>query len=225
MIDNSSIASDPKFSVFVSANAGTGKTRALTHRVFRLLLNGVKPDSILCVTYTKAAAAEMQQRLQNTLSRWAVCSESELISDLTEMSEPNPSQEKILISRQLFAHILDNEDGPRIETIHSFCQKILSRFPIEAGVPPGFDLITESESNEILQQRLVKLFSTSAGHIKQKLHFLAKITDERTLGQYLIQILQKRDIIEKFATDPSSAGRFKEHLKIQIGYKLSLIHI
>ena len=218
-MNNPSLASDPKLSVFVSANAGTGKTRALTHRVFRLLLNGVKPDSILCVTYTKAAAAEMQQRLQNTLSRWAVCSESELISDLTEMSEPNPSQEKILISRQLFAHILDNEDGPRIETIHSFCQKILSRFPIEAGVPPGFDLITESESNEILQQRLVKLFSTSAGHIKQKLHFLAKITDERTLGQYLIQILQKRDIIEKFATDPSSAGRFKEHLKIQIGCK------
>ena len=79
MIDNSSLASDPKFSVFVSANAGTGKTRALTHRVFRLLLNGVKPDSILCVTYTKAAAAEMQQRLQNTLSRWAVCSESCLL--------------------------------------------------------------------------------------------------------------------------------------------------
>ncbi len=149
MIDNSSLASDPKFSVFVSANAGTGKTRALTHRVFRLLLNGVKPDSILCVTYTKAAAAEMQQRLQNTLSRWAVCSESELISDLTEMSEPNPSQEKILISRQLFARILDNEDGPRIETIHSFCQTILTRFPIEAGVPPGFDLITEFD--QVLQ--------------------------------------------------------------------------
>ena len=156
MIDNSSLASDPKFSVFVSANAGTGKTRALTHRVFRLLLNGVKPDSILCVTYTKAAAAEMQQRLQNTLSRWAVCSESELISDLTEMSEPNPSQEKIQISRQLFARILDNEDGPRIETIHSFCQTILTRFPIEAGVPPGFDLITEFESNEILQRRLLE---------------------------------------------------------------------
>ncbi|MEK9598479.1 MAG: double-strand break repair helicase AddA [Alphaproteobacteria bacterium] len=219
MMDNSSLASDPKLSVFVSANAGTGKTRALTHRVFRLLLSGVKPDSILCVTYTKAAAAEMQQRLQNKLSKWAVCSESELISDLTEMSEPNPSQEKILISRQLFARILDNEDGPRIETIHSFCQTILSRFPIEAGVPPGFDLITESESNEILQQCLLELFATPARHIKQKLHFLAKITDERTLSQYLIQILQKRDIIEKFATDPASAGRFKEHLKTQIGCK------
>ncbi len=218
-MDNPSLASDPKLSVFVSANAGTGKTRALTHRVFRLLLNGVKPDSILCVTYTKAAAAEMQQRLQNTLSRWAVCSESELISDLTEMSEPNPSQEKILIARQLFAQILDNEDGPRIETIHSFCQTILSRFPIEAGVPPGFDLITETESNEILQQHLLELFATPASHIKHKLRFLAKITDEKTLGQYLIQILQKRDIIEKFATDPSSAVRFKKHLKKQIGCK------
>ena len=219
MIDNSSLASDPKFSVFVSANAGTGKTRALTHRVFRLLLNGVKPDSILCVTYTKAAAAEMQQRLQNTLSRWAVCSESELISDLTEMSEPNPSQEKILISRQLFARILDNEDGPRIETIHSFCQTILTRFPIEGGVPPGFDLITEFESNEILQRLLLELFSSPVSHIKQKLYFLAKFTDERTLCQYLIQIMQKRDIIEKFANDPSSAWRFKEHLKLQIGCK------
>ena len=218
-MDNSSLASDPKLSIFVSANAGTGKTRALTHRVFRLLLNGVKPDSILCVTYTKAAAAEMQQRLQNTLSKWAVCSESELISDLTEMSEPYPTQEKILISRQLFAQILDNEDGPRIETIHSFCQSILSRFPIEANVPPGFDLITESESNEILQQQLLELFTTPASHNKQKLHFLAKITDESTLSQYLIQILQKRDVIEKFATDPSSAERFKEHLKTQIGCK------
>ncbi len=218
-MDNPSLATDPKSSAFVSANAGTGKTRALTHRVFRLLLNGVKPDSILCVTYTKAAAAEMQQRLQNTLSRWAVCSESDLISDLNEMSEPNPSQEKILISRQLFARTLDSEDGPRIETIHSFCQTILSRFPIEAGVPPGFDLITESESNELVQQRLLKLFTTPASHIKPKLHFLAKITDERTLGQYLIQILQKREIIENFATDPSSPRRFKQHLKMQIGCK------
>ena len=152
----------------------------------------------------------MQQRLQNTLSRWAVCSESELISDLTEMSEPNPSQEKILISRQLFARIFDNEDGPRIETIHSFCQTILSRFPIEAGVPPGFDLITEFESSEILQRLLLDLFSSPASHIKQKLYFLAKFTDERTLCQYLIQVLQKRDIIEKFATVPSSAGRFND---------------
>ena len=157
--------------------------------MFRLLLNGVKPDSILCVTYTKAAAAEMQQRLQNTLSRWAICSESELISDLTEMSEPNPSQEKIQISRQLFARILDNEDGPRIETIHSFCQTILTRFPIEAGVPPGFDLITEFESNEILQRLLLELLSSPASHIKQKLYFLAKFTDERTLCQYLICLL------------------------------------
>ena len=219
MMDNSSLASNPHYSVFVSANAGTGKTRALTHRVFRLLLNGVSPDSILCVTYTKAAAVEMKERLQKTLATWAVCKESELLAELQEMSEPNPSQDKIQIARQLFASILDNENGPRIETIHSFCQSILSRFPIEAGVPPGFDLLTEAEANSLLQKNLQELFTTPIAEIQQKLKFLASITDERTLSEYLTQILQKRDIIDRFATDGTASARFKEHLKDIIGCK------
>ena len=104
MIDNSSLASDPKFSVFVSANAGTGKTRALTHRVFRLLLNGVKPYSILCVTYTKAAAAEMKIRLFDRLGKWAMLADQELNFSLLEMGvHTQLGTEELKKARTLFA--------------------------------------------------------------------------------------------------------------------------
>jgi ATP-dependent helicase/nuclease subunit A len=138
-------AADPHASVFVSANAGTGKTKLLTDRVLRLLLSGSPADSILCVTYTRTAAAEMRNRIYRRLASWATMSADKLGAELTQMGLPLPSQEVRQRARTLFAEILDNDDGPRVETVHSFCQSILRRFPIEAGVPPHVALADDDE--------------------------------------------------------------------------------
>ena len=138
-------AADPHASVFVSANAGTGKTKLLTDRVLRLLLSGSPADSILCVTYTRTAAAEMRNRIYRRLASWATMSADKLGAELTQMGFSLPSQEVRQRARTLFTEILDNDDGPRVETVHSFCQSILRRFPIEAGVPPHVALADDDE--------------------------------------------------------------------------------
>ena len=105
-------ASDPNLSVFVSANAGTGKTQVLTMRVLRLLLSGISPETILCVTYTKAAAAEMKSRLYKQLSIWAICDQTVLLSELKKLGEDRPTQAQIKQLEAFCSHILDREDGP-----------------------------------------------------------------------------------------------------------------
>ena len=145
-------AARPDHSVFVSANAGTGKTQVLTMRVLRLLLSGAPADTILCLTYTKAAAAEMRHRLNKELSKWAICDESALLKALEKLGIERPTQAQIDTARSLFAHILDHEDGPLIETVHSFCQSVLQRFPIKSGVAPQFDLISDHDRNMLLTE-------------------------------------------------------------------------
>ncbi|TNC74317.1 double-strand break repair helicase AddA [Rubellimicrobium roseum] len=132
-------AADPRASTWLSANAGSGKTRVLTDRVARLLLAGVDPANILCLTYTKAAAAEMQTRLFRRLGGWAMKEDEALIRELrdlglTEGLEPVNLAE----ARRLFAQALETPGGLKIQTIHAFCASLLRRFPLEAGVSPQF---------------------------------------------------------------------------------------
>ena len=152
-------ASSPEHSVFVSANAGTGKTKVLIERVLRLLLRGEVPDTILCVTFTNAAAAEIKARLQKRLADWAVIAPDDLIKDITDMTGQVPSQDTLYVARRLFAKVIDNDSGPRIETTHSFSQSLLSRFPIEAGLPPHFQLLTEGRANQLLRASFASCFT------------------------------------------------------------------
>jgi ATP-dependent helicase/nuclease subunit A len=133
------LAADPRASTWLSANAGSGKTRVLTDRVARLLLAGVDPANILCLTYTKAAAAEMQTRLFRRLGGWAMRHDEALIAELRELGlteglEPVNLRE----ARRLFAQALETPGGLKIQTIHAFCASLLRRFPLEAGVSPQF---------------------------------------------------------------------------------------
>lgn len=137
-------AADPCRSVFVTANAGSGKTTTLVDRVARLLLQRVPPGEILCVTYTKAAAAEMQARLFDKLGRWAVMDDAELSADLARLDGRDPAGLKpagMREARRLFARALETPGGLKIQTIHAFCEKLLRRFPIEAGVSPAFKVL------------------------------------------------------------------------------------
>ncbi|HGG06335.1 MAG TPA: double-strand break repair helicase AddA [Aliiroseovarius sp.] len=129
-------ASDPNASTWLSANAGSGKTKVLTDRVARLLLDGVSPQNILCLTYTKAAASEMQNRLFKLLGKWAMKNEVDLRKDLRKLGVSGEID--LNAARKLFARAIETPGGLKIQTIHSFCAALLRRFPLEAGVPPQF---------------------------------------------------------------------------------------
>ncbi len=138
------LAADPVQNTWLTANAGSGKTRVLTDRVARLLLGGADPLGILCLTYTKAAAAEMQNRLFKTLGSWAMAPDDKLRKSLTELGEgADLSAQRLQAARQLFAKAIETPGGIRIQTIHSFCAALLRRFPLEARVSPAFTEIDD----------------------------------------------------------------------------------
>ena len=153
---NQGLASDPEISAWVSANAGTGKTTVLVNRVLRLLLfrdpsRGAytRPEAILCLTYTKAAAAEMENRLFSVLSGWSVKPEKELAGALKDLRGRPASPEDMVRARQLFATALDTKGGLKFQTIHAFCERLLHRFPLEAGVPADFKVVADQEQRAL----------------------------------------------------------------------------
>jgi ATP-dependent helicase/nuclease subunit A len=143
-------AADPGASVWVSASAGTGKTKVLTDRVLALLLRHVAPERILCLTYTRAAAAEMAVRVQTALGAWAVVEQDKLNSEIKTLTGIMPDAETRQYARGLFARVLDCPGGLKIQTIHGFCESLLRRFPIEAGLAPHFQVLEEIEARELL---------------------------------------------------------------------------
>lgn len=145
-------ASNPNTSVWVSASAGTGKTKVLTDRVLRLLISGALPQRILCLTFTKAAAAEMHNRLIERLSHWMLASKDVLIQELTTLNQAPPSESQVTRARALFTEVLDSPGGMKIQTIHGFCQSILKRFPLEAGLLPHFEIADEAETKSLLER-------------------------------------------------------------------------
>ncbi|MDD2876793.1 MAG: double-strand break repair helicase AddA [Acidiphilium sp.] len=138
-------ASDPGVSAFVGASAGSGKTKLLTDRLLRLMLAGAPPSRILCLTFTRAAAAEMAIRLRDRLGRWAIADDAVLDAELC-LLDVVPSAIVRARARGLFGLVLDLPGGMRIDTIHAFCQSLLRRFPLEAGISPHFVVADEAES-------------------------------------------------------------------------------
>lgn len=145
-------ASDPSANVFVEANAGSGKTRVLVDRVARLLLDGAAPDRILCVTFTKAAAGEMQTRLFEKLGTWSTLDDDALKEKLVDLEpEIRPDPNRLAQARRLFARALETPGGLKVQTIHAFCERLLRQFPLEAGLPPGFEVQDDSEASKAVQ--------------------------------------------------------------------------
>jgi ATP-dependent helicase/nuclease subunit A len=142
-------ASDPDASVWVSAHAGSGKTHVLVNRVIRLMLAGVQPERILCLTYTRAAAAEMSRRLFDVLSSWIPLDDEALIHHVHGISGYAKFGGELKAARRLFARALETPGGLKIQTIHAFCERLLQRFPVEAGVVPGFTVMDEIEAREL----------------------------------------------------------------------------
>ncbi|MBX9589687.1 MAG: double-strand break repair helicase AddA, partial [Hyphomonadaceae bacterium] len=147
-------AADPAASAWVSANAGTGKTHVLTMRVLRLLLDGVSPERILALTYTKAAAAEMSTRVFDRLAAWVTAGDAELKAKLAQLLDRAPSPDEMVHARRLFARAIETPGGLKVQTIHAFCERLLQRFPLEAGVPPGFEILDDQQRSALLEEAI-----------------------------------------------------------------------
>jgi ATP-dependent helicase/nuclease subunit A len=145
-------ASDPGSSSFVSANAGSGKTHVLVQRVIRLLLADVPPEKILCITFTKAAAANMAERVFSTLGHWVTLDDKALDAAIREAGIPHPNARLRSSARKLFACALETPGGLKVQTIHALCTRLLQQFPFEANVPARFAVLDERDQNEMMER-------------------------------------------------------------------------
>ena len=150
-------ASDPKSSAFVSANAGSGKTHVLVQRVIRLLLNGVPPEKILCITFTKAAAANMAERVFSTLGHWVTLDDEALDAAIVDAGITRPDAILRMRARELFACALETPGGLKVQTIHALCTRLLQQFPFEANVPARFSVIDDRDQNEMMERANLKV--------------------------------------------------------------------
>ncbi len=228
-------ASDPERSVWVTANAGSGKTYVLTARVLRLLLAGAKPEEILCLTYTKAAAAEMRGRVAERLGRWVLVSEAELIKDLTDLGGTPPSPLVRLRARSLFARALEAPGGLRIQTIHAFCESVLHRFPREAGVPFDFSVLEEHQRDSMLlearetviaaglkgsgEAAAVETLFGLLSDFSIEAAILEALNQQRTLRRVLAQPRQAKRELRRLIGDVGSIDDI--HAELASGYTLS----
>ncbi len=201
-------ASEPAASTWLSANAGSGKTRVLTDRVARLLLAGVEPQLVLCLTYTKAAASEMQNRLFKRLGEWAMMRDGDLRAALVSLG--NRSQhdaEALARARRLFARAIETPGGLRIQTIHSFCSSLLRRFPLEAGVSPQFTELDDRTARLMRAEILEEMADTLAPEIMAD---IARVYTGDDFTQLMDQVVRWRDA---FST-PTSLSKIRATFNI-----------
>jgi len=208
-------ASRPDESAWVSANAGAGKTHVLKMRVLRLLLNGVDPTRLLCLTYTKAAAAEMAERVFADLAKWTVMSDDGLANELTAMTGRTPNDADLTFARQLFARAIETPGGLKVQTIHAFAERLLHRFPIEAGLPPGFQIIDDDMSARLrsaaLDETLNQALNADETPLGRALQTVIAYATEDQFDQVLRETLRQRgwlDAIDGLLDQaPTAAGQ------------------
>ncbi|MCV0394687.1 MAG: double-strand break repair helicase AddA [Rhizobiaceae bacterium] len=197
-------AADPSNSAWVAANAGSGKTHVLSRRVMRLLLAGIEPSRILCLTYTKAAAANMSNRVFRDLALWTTLEEKALADELAVLEGRRPDADRLAEARRLFARSLDTPGGLKIQTIHAFCEAVLHQFPLEANIAGHFELLdSAAERALIAEARRELLTGISAGHAKLSAAFAEVLArgGESGLDALLGEIVAKRDGIRTFLAE------------------------
>ena len=177
-------ASDPAVSAFVAASAGSGKTKLLTDRLLRLMLAGAAPERIQCLTFTKAAAAEMSLRLQKTLGRWVTMSPDKLDKALRDLRGRADGATPARRARALFAKVLDLPGGMRIGTIHAFSQSLLRRFPLEAAISPHFELADDREADDAMTEAREDMLANAASPaMLRALRTLAGLSSAEQFGR------------------------------------------
>ena len=195
-------AADPQASVWVSANAGTGKTHVLTQRVLRLLLSGTAPERILCLTYTKAAAAEMSKRVFDTLSIWVGLDDPALKATLAKLLGATPATRELALARTLFTRAIETPGGFKVQTIHAFCEHLLQRFPLEAGVAPGFKILDDHTARTLIRDAidatLITATSDRATPLGAALTTAVRYAADETFDTMLTEAIKQRALLASF---------------------------
>ncbi len=200
--DHQRLAADPGVSAWVTASAGTGKTHVLTDRVLRLLLLDCPPERILCLTFTKAAAAEMANRLHQRLGAWAVASEGELGQALADLTGSSSMPGQMNLARRLFARVLDTPGGLKVQTIHSFCEALLRRFPLEARLAPHFKVMEDRQAGQVLQAALEQVLEQDAGEPAPLVAELTALVDQQTFGNLMGALSADRGRLQRLLDRP-----------------------
>jgi ATP-dependent helicase/nuclease subunit A len=190
-------ATSPNASAWVSANAGSGKTHVLVWRVIRLLIAGTDPGRILCLTYTKAAAATMAARVFDTLARFATLSEADLARQLAEIEGGTVDAGATTRARRLFARALETPGGLKIQTIHAFCASLLAQFPLEANVAGRFAVMDDRLAAELAETALAAVLRETVaqpeGPLSAALETLLPVVSDGGLGEAIKAVVARRE--------------------------------
>ena len=197
-------AADPERSVFVSANAGSGKTHVLVQRVINLLLRGVAPEKILCVTFTKAAAANMATRVFDTLAEWTSFDDDALDARIKLATGKTPDALQRARARRLFAAALETPGGLKVQTIHAFCTRLLHQFPFEADVAARFEVLDEATTAQLLNQLTLVVLLEGATNpdspLGKALEIAIAAAADTTFKEVIAETIGKRDLITQWIT-------------------------
>ena len=226
MREPSVIASDPDISAWVAANAGAGKTYTLANRVARLLLSDAEPQKILCLTFTKAAAAEMQDRLFKQLGEWSMLPDEALRDQIIKIG--GDAHADLAKARRLFAAALETPGGLKILTLHAFCQIVLSRFPIETGIPPAFDVLDDQSARELIgeaRQHVLERAGSGDSMLQQAVALLVTETSEASLTNILQAALgsDRRKLDRFFDSAEDLQSRLRAPHGLQAGETMASI--
>ncbi len=200
ILDIQRTASDPAVSAWVAANAGSGKTHVLAQRVIRLLLREhTAPEKILCLTYTKAAAANMANRVFETLGQWTALDDDALDAEIEKIEGRRPDADERVRARRLFARALDTPGGLKVQTIHAFCTRLLQQFPFEADVAARFEVLDERAQSELIDRARLAVLLEAAAQPESELgralsHAIATVADV-TFAQVIGEAIARRDAL------------------------------
>ncbi len=221
VIDKQRSAADPLHSAWVTANAGSGKTHVLSRRVMRLLLNGTDPSRILCLTYTRAAASQMSNRVFGDLGKWTTMPDVDLAAELAELEGGDPRAEKLAEARRLFARALETPGGLKIQTIHAFCEAVLHRFPLEANIAGRFELAEPETAIQLMQEARRWLLSRIAsGHEPELADALQSVLEagkESGFENAISEIINHRNEVTAF-TEQFHGDGLRQALLAEYGF-------
>src|SRR5580700_10256943 len=195
-------AANPETSAWVAANAGSGKTHVLVQRVINLLLKGVEPEKILCITFTKAAAANMAKRVFDTLAQWTVYDNASLDAAIKQSSGLEPDSRRRSHARRLFARALETPGGLKVQTIHAFCTQLLHQFPFEANVAARFSVLDDTEQSELLERLTLNALLDGARDpdslLAQALNSAMTAAADQTFRDVVREAIGRRDAIMRW---------------------------
>lgn len=188
------LASNPEYSIWTSASAGSGKTSVLVKRLLRMFLAGIEPSKILCITFTNTGAMEMRNRINSKLAEWVVMDNEELEKEIFLLEgDLDGLAKKVKIARSLFAKILDYSNDFKVLTIHSFCQQVIKRFPLEANIIPNFKVADDIISSELLIKAKEEILRIDNEEVRKSIEYIFTYKNEDDFFALLKQALNQKD--------------------------------